>query len=107
MILISKYIVPKGFVGIAIYPFIFLKQAQLKDDEILVNHEKIHLKQQRELLVVFYFPLYFMEWLFNLCRYRDTKKAYQKISFEKEAYQNEHNLQYLKTRKHWTFIKHL
>jgi len=30
MILISKYLVPKGYVGMTIYPFVFLKDARLK-----------------------------------------------------------------------------
>lgn len=32
--------------------------------------------------------------------YRDTKLAYKNISFEREAYQNQSNLDYLSNRKH-------
>ena len=49
MIFISKYIVPNGFVGITLFPFIIFKKEDLKQDQILINHEKIHLKQQQEL----------------------------------------------------------
>ena len=47
MILISKYLVPKGYLGITIYPFVLLKSKVLKSNIVLVNHEKIHLKQQK------------------------------------------------------------
>ena len=33
--------------------------------------------------------------------------AYLNISFEKEAYQNDYNLEYLKYRKRFAFIKYL
>ena len=46
MILISKYIVPKGYTGVTVYPFVFLKHKGLKKDDILINHERIHLRQQ-------------------------------------------------------------
>jgi len=36
--------------------------------------------------------------------YWDTSKAYENICFEKEAYNNEKNLDYLKTRKHFSFL---
>lgn len=52
MILISKYLVPKGYVGITLFPFIVLRQSRMKDDPVLINHEKIHLRQQLELLVI-------------------------------------------------------
>ncbi len=102
MILILKYIIPKNYTGLAIYPFIFLKNKSLSDNEILINHERIHLKQQIEL-----FLWYIIEFLFHLIRYRKWKKAYRRISFEREAYQNESDLDYLKYRKFWDFLKYI
>ena len=37
----------------------------------------------------------------NLIKYKNTKIAYKNISFEKEAYTNQSNLQYLTIRKHY------
>jgi len=34
------------------------------------------------------------------------RKGYMNISFEKEAYANENNLDYLKTRKPFQFLKY-
>ena len=84
--------------GITLYPFIFLREKRLKNDKILINHEKIHLRQQAELLVVFFYLWYIS------CQDWDT--AYRKISFEKEAYDRENNLEYLKSRKLWSFLRY-
>lgn len=107
MIFISKHIIPKGFIGLTLYPFIFLKRKELKLDTILINHEKIHLKQQLELLVIFFYVFYGLEWLIKLFKYKNSYIAYQNLSFEREAYQNETNLNYTKTRKNWAFLKYL
>jgi len=103
MILISKFLVPKGYTGLTIYPFVFLKYRRLKTDVILINHERIHLRQQLELLVIPFYLLYVTEFLIRLLQYKGWKRAYRNISFERECYLNESNLDYLKTRKFWTF----
>ena len=90
-----------------IYPFIFLKDKSLISNSILINHERIHLKQQIELLWIFFFVWYVIEFLRHLIRLRNWNKAYHSISFEKEAYQNEDNLYYLEDRKFWMFLKYL
>lgn len=107
MIIIFKHIIPKGFTGITLYPFIFLKRKKLKEDKILINHEKIHLKQQLELLVIFFYVFYGVEWLIKYLKYKNAYIAYKNISFEREAYKNEVNLNYIQKRKHWTFIKYI
>jgi hypothetical protein len=107
MILISKYIIPKNYTGLAVYPFIFLKNKSLSDNWVLINHERIHLKQQKELLWIFFFIWYILEFSVHLIRHRDWNKAYHNISFEKEAYENEGNPNYLNDRKLWSFTKYL
>lgn len=107
MIFISKYLIPKGFIGITLYPFIFLKAKKLKNNSVLINHEKIHLKQQLELFVVFFYVFYLLEWCFKLMKYKDKKEAYKNISFEREAYVNENNLSYLSKRQTWAFVSYL
>lgn len=107
MIFISKHIIPKGFIGMTLYPFIFLKQKDLREDEVLINHEKIHLKQQLELGIAFFYLFYGLEWLIKLLKYKNSYITYENLSFEREAYQNEHNLDYIKNRKKWAFIKYM
>ena len=106
MILISKYLVPKGYIGMTIFPFMFLKHKTLKGNSVLINHEKIHLKQQLELLIILFFVVYFLEFLVRLLQYKNWHLAYRNISFEREAYLNEKDLSYLKKRSFWNFVKY-
>ncbi len=107
MILFSKYLVPKGYTGMTIFPFVFLKHKTLKDDMVLINHEKIHLRQQLEFLILPFYVIYFLEFLIRLVKYRNWYKAYKNISFEREAYKNENDLDYLKKRPFWRFLKYV
>jgi hypothetical protein len=107
MILISKYLVPKGYVGITIFPFVFLKHKYLKTDIYLVNHEHIHLRQQLELCIILFYFWYITEFLIRLIAYKNWNKAYQNISFEREAYRNEKDLNYIKSRSFWSFLKYI
>ncbi|MBW3517741.1 hypothetical protein [Flavobacterium sp. NKUCC04_CG] len=106
-ILINQKWVPKGFVGVTIYPFIIFKKRDSLADEILIAHEKIHIKQQLELLVVFFYIWYILEFLIKVVQLRDKKKAYKAISFEREAYLHETELNYLQTRKFAAFLKYI
>ena len=95
---------PKGYIGLTIFPFVFLKYKALKTNAVLINHEKIHLRQQIELLIIPFFIIYGIEFLVRLIQYKTWKLAYRNISFEREAYENELNLEVLKTRRFWNFI---
>jgi hypothetical protein len=106
-LIVTKYLIPKGFRGLAAFPFVFVKHRIDKENRIFVNHEKIHLRQQLELLVVPFFIWYFMEYLVRLVQYKNADLAYRNISFEREAYANELNLDYLKNRAFWRFLNHL
>nr|WP_254453185.1 hypothetical protein [Winogradskyella undariae] len=100
--MILKYIVPRGYIGITIFPFVILKTKNLKQDLVIINHEKIHLRQQIELLILPFFIIYVFEFLIRLIQYRKWNLAYRNISFEREAYANEKDLDYLKSR---SFLK--
>ncbi|WP_318036608.1 hypothetical protein [Winogradskyella bathintestinalis] len=98
MILISKYLVPKGYLGLTVFPFMFLKTSGLKENRILINHEKIHLRQQLELFIFPFYIIYTIEFLIRLIQYKDWHLAYRNISFEREAYKHEKDFFYLKSR---------
>ena len=72
-----------------------------------INHERIHTFQQKELLYIFFYIWYAIEWLVRLIQYKNTTKAYYNISFEQEAYANEKDLAYLYHRKRYSFLKYL
>ena len=107
MVLVSRFFVPKGYSGITLYPFILVKSRDSKKDLILLNHEQIHLRQQLELLIIPFFVWYVLEYLFKIVKHKNHLKAYQNISFEVEAYQNEKDLEYLKSRSFWNFLNYL
>lgn len=104
-IIVFKYLLPKGYRGITLFPFIFLLRKEDKRNLILVNHEKIHIRQQLELLIVPFFIWYGVEFLVRLVQFKNWSRAYRNISFEREAYSNEKDLDYLKKRPFWSFLK--
>jgi len=72
-------------------------------DACELNHELIHVAQQRELLYLPFFIWYGIEWLVLFVRYRNALKAYYNIRFEKEAYRHQDDLGYLKRRRHFRY----
>lgn len=89
--------------AITIFPFIFLINDQLKSNTVLINHEKIHIRQQLELLVLPFYLLYFIEYAYGRLRNMSHNEAYRNISFEKEAYDRQEDMNYLKNRSFWSF----
>ena len=86
----------KNYYAICLFGFV-LSTRPLSDTEL--NHELIHAVQQKELLYIPFFIWYGIEWLILYIKYRNWEKAYFHIRFEKEAYQHQSNLDYLKHRK--------
>jgi hypothetical protein len=76
----------------------FLRTKALKGKRVLVIHKKIHLRQQMELRVIPFYITYVFEFLIRFIRYKDWNMAYRNSSFEREAYKNEKDLEYLKSR---------
>lgn len=105
IVFVFKYLVPNGFRGFTFFPFVFLADKKDKSNLILLNHERIHVRQQMELLILFFFVWYGIEFLIRFVQYGNRREAYRNISFEREAYANEKNLHYLKQRSFWSFKK--
>lgn len=84
--------------AITLYPFILLRDCQDQQDAVLVNHERIHLRQQQELLVLPFYALYIGEYCWRKMQGMSHLQAYLSISFEQEAYRHEQDLLYLKKR---------
>ena len=93
--------------GITLFPFILLRKKEYRQNENLINHEKIHIRQQLELLIIPFYIWYLSEYYINYLKYKNPHLAYRNISFEREAYDNEQNPDYLKKRKLWSFLKYL
>jgi hypothetical protein len=95
-----------AYSGMAIFPFVFLKNVTLKSNKTLVYHERIHLTQQLELLIIPFYLVYLIHYVINLIKYQNHDKAYRNIVFEREAYANDSKLYYLRHRKIWSFVKY-
>ena len=84
-IIAARYLIPRGFTGITIYPFILVRDKALKNNAVFINHEKIHLRQQAELLILPFYIWYGIEYFIRLMYYGNRRKAYRNICFEREA----------------------
>ena len=82
--------------AITLYPYVFIRD---DGNERVINHEKIHLRQQKELWIIGFYMLYVAFWLYNLILFRSFYKAYWEIPFEREAYDNDTDWVYLLNRK--------
>lgn len=106
IVIVFKYLIPKEFRGFTFFPFVFLSDKKDKSHKVLLNHERIHIRQQVELLMLPFFIWYVLEFLVRFVKCGDRRKAYYAISFEREAYANEKDLDYLKKRSFWSFLKY-
>jgi hypothetical protein len=98
--LFFKYFAHSSVQGITLYPFILVRHQSSLQDKQLIHHEQIHIQQQAELLVIPFYILYLSNYAINLLIYKKHYKAYRNICFEREAYDNEDNSDYLLYR-HW------
>ena len=107
MKIIRNNVIPfKGFAAINLFGVLFIRGDTAVTSR-LINHETIHTAQMREMLYVFFYVWYFVEWLVRLVQYRDAREAYRNISFEREAYSHEGNALYLSRRKRFAWAGYL
>jgi hypothetical protein len=125
MKIIRNNIIPfPGFKAINLFGVLFVKN-NAKIDDVTINHEGIHSKQFIELMILFavatvfirwwlplFSPLFFyawyvIEWLVHLIRFRSTYIAYRRISFEREAYTHQTNINYLSKRELFSFFEYM
>jgi hypothetical protein len=96
--------------GISIFPFVILREKHkhpkssygFKRSKKIHNHETIHFRQQLEMLVIFFYIWYVVEFLIKLFIY--GSKAYRNLLHEKEAYENDEDNSYLSRRKPYAWL---
>ncbi len=110
MIVVSKFLfrrILKHYSGITLWPFIVVRDTPGdvggRKFAMLINHERIHVRQQLETLLVFFYILYGVFYLINRCKGMDHYKAYSRIPFEQESYIFEGDISYLKKRRLWAW----
>ena len=128
---VNKFLPFKGFVAMTVWPFIFIrKDKELKFVDKVKRHEYIHVYQQIECLLVgvvlvflmlitgcewwsliplgLFFELYAVEWIIKgLINFGNSRKAYRSISFEREAFENQENPDWLDDRPKFYWIKYV
>lgn len=97
-IIYNKWIPFKGFKAINLFGVCFVREGCTMTPQN-INHEKIHTAQMRELGYIGFYLLYVIEWLYRL--FFHTATAYRGISFEREAYDNQYDYDYIDSRKHY------
>lgn len=104
MRIIFNNIIPfKGYAGINLFGALFIRRGVVVSDR-MINHEAIHSAQMKEMLYVFFYIWYLIEWIIRLLLPGD---AYRNISFEQEAYDNEYDMDYLSNRKHFNWFRYI
>lgn len=90
--------------AITLFPFIIISKEY--DNEVTRNHEKIHIEQQKELLVIFFYILYVYYWIKGKYAGLSNDESYMTIPFEKEAYRKQYDNEYLQSRKRFEWTKY-
>jgi hypothetical protein len=90
--------------AIAIGPFVWCRGKLSEVDKV---HETVHFQQQIELLFIGQWILYGLFYLIGLIRYRSGSVAYRESPFEREAYANQSQLDYLLKRNRFSWLKYL
>jgi len=106
-IVYNNYLPSKRFAAINLFGIVFARSEKKPLSAKIQRHEGIHTRQMIELLFVFFYLWYGIEWLVRFIQYRNAHTAYRNISFEREAYDNELDIDYLKNRKFYAFIRYL
>ncbi len=90
--------------AVALFPFIITAGPLSSVGE---QHERIHLRQQLELGIVFFYLLYGLSFLLNRLAGMSGPEAYMSIWFEKEAYANQEVPSYLESRPLWAWVRYV
>ena len=75
--------------------------------EPLIRHETIHIKQQTELLLIGFFFLYSLFYIVGRLRGHKHKHAYRANPFEREAYDKQHEKDYLEKRNTFAWTDYI
>lgn len=96
--------------GLGVFPFLIIRthlKLPHKRDE-LINHEKIYLAQQVELLIIGAFVLHLCEYIYARFIKRLSKRdSYYFPATEQEAHRNAMNLNYLIQRKPYSVLNYI
>lgn len=130
MKIIYNNIIPfDGFIAINLFGILFARKQYKPLSKNTLLHESIHTLQIKETGYIFFYIWYLIEWIIRLIYYfieaiynldeiasfseiwhhlkNYLSKAYYNISFEKEAYINQYDDNYIKKRKYLMWLKYI
>jgi hypothetical protein len=94
--------------AVALFPFIIVRDQKILENREYINHETIHIRQYIETLIVGLIVISLLQYFYALLILRKSRtQAYYYMSHEQEAHQNDENLDYLKTRRWFSYYKYL
>jgi hypothetical protein len=94
------------YTGLSFFIFIWISRLD-KDELRLYRHEKIHFWQQVEMLFIFHWIFYAMFYLLGRAKGHCHYIAYRYNPFELEAFNNDPNVNYLRKRKPFAWVKYI
>lgn len=80
----NSSLVPPGSQGFTLGRHVFTRSGVTQK---LINHEAVHVHQYHEDGIPKFLATYIYQYIKNLFKYRNHKKAYRNIEYEKEAYE--------------------
>jgi hypothetical protein len=100
-IIVNNFLPPAKYGAIMLFGMIFVRPG-VTLSPCTLRHEEIHKKQMIEMLVVFFYLWYGVEFLIRLYVYQNWNEAYRNISFEREAYSNDNVIPYKRKAFEWS-----
>lgn len=65
-IIYNNFIPFKGFLAINLFGILFVRGTDRDINDVVLNHERIHTAQMKELNYFFFYIIYLMEWIGGL-----------------------------------------
>jgi len=96
-----------GFSGVTFFIWQIYRNKTAYLNNTLVRHENIHVVQQIELLFIFQWVIYLINYVVLRFKGLNHYDAYRNVCFEREAYENQDDPQYLLNRRTWSWTKYL
>ena len=98
-------VLPDSVQAITLAPFGIYYKARVFYNSYTQREEETHWDQQMEMLIIFFYIWYVLEWAIKWLKYR--KDAYSNISFEREAKKKVLIKDYLKQRRPFAWVYYI
>lgn len=96
----------RHYTGFSFFLFIWISDLE-SQRERLIRHERIHFFQQLELLFIFHWLLYAYFYIISRLKGHEHYIAYRYNPFELEAYGNDSDESYLRSRKAFAWTRYI